>query len=118
MLLITKREKGKADRKEAFSYASVQESEKPQGNLVSLANLCVVAGVDGVGHIPYFIMGLCVADAELQPAVYQVIRVAPVQIHLVILPQGVDEERLHSRLLHHMDGLDGIEQVGIVQHDL
>ena len=57
-------------------------------------------------------------DAELQFAVDQIVAVATARVHLVVLPHRVDEEGLHRLLLLYLDGVDGIEQVRVVEHDL
>ena len=65
-----------------LSGRSVEESQQPQGNLVVLAYLGVVAGVYGVRGVPHLIVGVGVADAELQLAVHQVVRVATLWLTL------------------------------------
>ena len=51
-------------------------------------------------------------------SVDNIIVVMSVLVHLMILPQRIHEECLHSRLLLHMNGVDGIQQIGVVEHHL
>ena len=97
---------------------SIKEAEKPQGNLVARADLRVVAGVDDVGRDALAAGLLRVDDAELQLLVDEVVVVSAPGVHLVVFPKRVDEEGLHRLLLLHLDGVDGVHEVGVVEHDL
>ena len=55
---------------------------------------------------------------EPESAVYQIGGVVARLVHLVVLPHGVDEEGFHHILTLHTTGIDGIHQIGIVEHHL
>lgn len=61
---------------------------------------------------------LGIDDTELELLIDDEVTVARAGVHLVILPHRIDEEGLHRLLLFHLDGVDGIHQVGVVEHDL
>ena len=46
-------------------YLLIKESQQPEGYLIVLADFRVVAGVNRIGRVLYFIMYVGIADAEL-----------------------------------------------------
>ena len=96
----------------------VQKSEEPKGYLVALANLRIIACIDDVGRVAHLVAGIGITDAELEFSVDQIEGVVSALIDFMVFPHRVDEERLHSRLLLYVNGVDGIEQVGVVEHHL
>ena len=107
----------------AFSFMSfftllIKESQQPEGYLIVLADFRVVAGVNRIGRVLYFIMYVGITDAELQFSVYQEVGLTSTLVHLVVLPKRVYEEGLHSCLLLYVNGVDGIQEVGVVEHHL
>ena len=96
---------------------SVEESEQPERYLLVLAHLGVVSCLDDIGCNPRFVGLVGVADAELQFIVNDIAVGSCPLVDAVVFPQTVDKEGLHRLLRLHFVGVDGIEQVGVVQHD-
>ena len=96
----------------------IKKSQQPQRNLIACADLRVISGVDDVGRDALTAGRLRVDNAELQFLVDEIVVVSATGVHLVVFPQRIDEEGLHSLLLVHLDGVDGVHQVGVVEHDL
>ena len=86
--------------------------------MVILPNLRVVARVDDVVRVAEFANCLGIHYPELAFLVDEEAAIARTSIYLMIFPHRVDKERLHCLLLIHLDRVDGVHQVGVVEHDL
>jgi len=95
----------------------VEEAEEPEGYLVVVAYLGVVAGVDGVFVETGLASSQGVADFELALVVDDIGLWLGTLVDEMVFPHGVDEESLHQLLAVHLDGIDGIHEIGVVHHD-
>ena len=86
--------------------------------MVFLPNLRIVARVDDVVRVAEFANRLGIHYPELAFLVDEETAIARACIHFMILPHRIDKERLHCLLLIHLDRVDGVHQVGVVEHDL
>ena len=92
----------------------VEEAEKPEWNfVVTASHFGVVACQNDVGVAFYALAA--VAHLNVRVVVDTVDAVALSFVDRVVTPQGVDKESLHDGLLCNLWGIDGIEQVGIVE---
>ena len=99
-------------------YLLIQESQQPERYLIAITNLCVIAGIDRSRLIPDILCHQGIHNPESLFTVYQIDIVSYRLVHLMILPQTIHEECLHHILSVDVDGVDGIDQVGIVKHHL
>jgi len=96
----------------------MQESKKPERYLVVGTDLCVVAGIDDVVVGLLLVADGGIADLEADVAVDEEDGVVDLLVDFVVFPERVDEECLHRQLPLYMDGINGIEEVGVVEHHL
>ena len=94
----------------------IEEAEQPDGDLVGFAFVGSVARIEDVGVVADSVSAARVYNAEPQFVVDHVYGLFPVLVHLVVLPQGVDEECLHHFLRVGLDGIEREHQVGVVHH--
>ena len=65
----------------------IEEAQQPERYLVVLAYLGVVAGIDGIGCITYFLLAVGVTYPELALAVYRVIVFLAGLVNQMVFPQ-------------------------------
>ena len=80
--------------------------------------VCVILGVDSLGGVAQTRVGCRIYYTTTAVVIDHVASVLACLMHLMVLPKRVDKECLHHLLRACHNGIDGIEQVGIVHHYL
>ena len=94
---------------------SIEEAEEPQWQFVAMGHLGVVAGKEHV--VGGFGAAWSFTHAHFGGVIDFVEAFAALFVDGVVSPKWVDKECLHDELLAHLRVVDGIEQVGVVEHD-
>ena len=86
--------------------------------MVSFSDFRIVTGIDGI--IGKALSGSAegIANPEPQLVVDDVFAAMVALVDQMVLPHRVDEEGLHHVVLRRLYGIDGVHQVGVVQHHL
>ena len=96
----------------------IQESQEPQRNLVVLAHLRIVTGLDGIWITTHLDGSLCITDSEFSVAIHCIIVVFAALVNFVVFPKLIDEECFHHFLLVNLYRIDRVHQVSIMHHHL
>ena len=95
---------------------SIEESEEPEWDfVVAASHFGVVAREEDVGVALHTLAA--VAHLDVGVLIDAIEAVALPFVDGVVTPEGIDKETLHDGLLGNLWGVDGIEQIGIVEED-
>ena len=96
-----------------WSALSIEESEYPQRNLVPIADVALVDGIERL----CFALQFCTVfgNLEFQLLVHQEGAEIAMLVHLMVFPERVAEECLQHIVLVETAGIEAVHQVGVVE---